>query len=102
MYSFIIIDSYYFSAHSRRKENKNDDSYSHRNTLVDCGENIKVELINEEFNDKDNVEDPLYLQQNENQDNSYLGDCVTCNSSKKKLISLYMIFVKTMTMKWII
>ena len=31
-------------------------------TLVDCGENIKVEPIKEEFNDKDNVEDPLYLQ----------------------------------------
>ena len=53
MYSFITIDSYYFSAHSRRNENKNDDSYSHRNTLVDCWENIKVEPIKEEFNDKD-------------------------------------------------
>ena len=47
-----------------------------------CGENIKVEPIKEEFNDKDNVEDLLYLQQNENQDNSYLSDCVICNVSK--------------------
>ena len=47
---------------------------STKNSSLECGESIKLEDIKEEINEEKIVEDPLYVQQNENFDNSIIND----------------------------